>query len=90
MIVTHCNTPIMRIMTSLGNDHDLLCEAASSTHMNGSDVVHCSPDMVQMPGRVALVFGKVIVEVTSLMNTLLPCGMVCSLNGTALKRKADK
>lgn len=83
MTATHCNTPIMRITTSLPN-HDPLCQAVSSTRMNGSDVVHCSPDKVQAPGIVAPISGKTVAEVTSLMNTLLLSGMVHSLNGTGL------
>jgi hypothetical protein len=75
----------MRITTSLRNNHDPLCEAVSNTCMNGSGVVHCSPDMVQVPGIVAPISGKVVAEVTSPMSTLLLSGMVCSLNGTGLK-----
>jgi len=80
----------MRITMSLRNNHDLLCEAVSSTQMNGSDVVHCSPDMVQAPGIVAPISGKVVAEVTSPMNTLLLSGMVRNLNGTGLKGQTDK
>jgi len=53
--------------------------------MNGSDVVHCSPDMVQVPGIMAPISGRAVAEVTSPMNTLLLSGMVHSLNGTGLK-----
>ena len=75
---------------SLRNSHDVLCVAVSSTRMNGSDVVHCSPDMVQAPGIVAPISGRVVAEVTSPMNTLLLSGMVHSLNGTGLKGQTDK
>jgi hypothetical protein len=74
---------------SLGNNHDLPCETVSSTHMNGSDVVHCSPDMVQAPGIVAPISGKVVAEVTSPMNTLLLSGMVHSLSGNGLKEQTS-
>jgi hypothetical protein len=72
---------------SLGNDHDPPCEAVSSTHMNGSDVAHCSPDMVQVPGILAPISGKANTGVTSLMNTLLLSGMVSSPSDTGLKAK---
>jgi len=60
--------------------------------MNGGDVVHCSPDMVRAPGRVAPISGKVVAEVTSPMNTLLLSGMAHSLNGngTDLKGQTDQ
>lgn len=77
-------------MRSLGNDRDLPCEAVSSTHMNGSDAVHCSPDMVQVPEILAPTSGKANDGVTSLTNTLLPSGMVNSPSGTGLKGKINK
>lgn len=79
----------MRI-TSLENDCDLLCEAASSTCTNGMDAVHCSLDMVQVPGILAPISGKIIAGVTSLMSTLLFSGMVNSPGGTGLKGNMDK
>lgn len=75
----------MRIMTSLGNDRDPPCEAVSSTRMNGSDVVHRSPDTVQVPGKPAPISGKANAGVTSLTNTLLASGMENSPSGTGLK-----
>jgi len=77
-------------MTSLGNDCDPLYEAVPSTHMNGSDAAHCSPDTVQVPGILAPISGKIIAGVTSLTNTLLLSGMVNSPSDTDLKAKIDK
>lgn len=88
-MIVHCNAPFMRITKSLENDRDPPCEAVSSTHMNGSAVVHCSPDMVQVPGILAPTSGKANAGVTSLMSTL-PSGMVNSPSGTGLKGKMKK
>jgi hypothetical protein len=88
-MIIHCNTLLMRI-TSLENGFDLPCEVVSSTCMNGMDVVHCSPDTVQVPGILAPISGKAIAGVTSLMNTLLFSGMVHSPGGTGLKGNMDK
>jgi hypothetical protein len=85
-----CNILFMRITTSLENGCDLPCEVVSSTCMNGMDAVHCSPDMVQVPGILAPISGKTIAGVTSLMNTLLFFGMVHSPGGTDLKVNMDK
>ena len=77
----------MRITTNLGNDLDLPYEAVSSTHMNDSDAVHCSPDTVQAPGILAPISGKAIAGVTFLLNTLLFFGKVNNPNCTGLKIK---